>query len=162
MGAKGAAMNLRQIVKQAVTEIDLPPLWLAVFAAMGWGVGQVVPIALPFLPLLGWGLVGLGLILSGLAAGQMVLSRTTFIPRRRPDRLVTGGVFALSRNPIYLADAIILAGLLLIWNAVLAAPLVPAFMMWITHRYIKGEEAWIGAAYGADYAAYAARVRRWL
>lgn len=155
-------MDLHRKLRKALTEIDVPPLWLAVFAALGWGVGQVLPVALPFGAVLGWGLVGLGLILAGVAAAQMVLLRTTFIPRRQPSRLVTGGVFALSRNPIYLADVFILAGLLLVWDAVLAAPLVPVFMVWITYRFIRPEEAWIGAVYGADYAAYAAKVRRWL
>lgn len=143
-------------------EIDIPPLWLAVFAAPGWAVGQVFPLALPHGAALGLVLLALGLGLMGLAAGQMVLARTSFIPRRRPERLVTWGVFALSRNPIYLADALVLAGLLLWWNAVLAAPLVPAFMAFITRRFIRGEEAWIAAAHGAEYAAYRARVRRWL
>ncbi|SOB92881.1 protein-S-isoprenylcysteine O-methyltransferase Ste14 [Rhodobacter sp. JA431] len=155
-------MDLREKLKLALKELELPPMWLAVFAAIGWAVGQIAPLPIPYADWLGYGLVGLGLVISGLAAAQMVLARTTFIPRRQPQRLVTGGIFALSRNPIYLADAFILSGFLLIWDALFAAPLVPAFMAWITHRYIRGEEAWIMAAHGADYAAYCARVRRWL
>lgn len=150
------------MLRQKLAEIDIPPLWLALFAAVGWAVGQIAPLALPYGRAAGLGLVALALLLMGLAGAQMVLARTTFIPRRRPERLVTWGVFALSRNPIYLADALLLSGLLLYWNAVLAAPLVPAFMAFITRRFIRGEEVWIGAAYGEDYAAYRARVRRWL
>lgn len=150
------------MLKEALGQIDIPPAWLALFAAAGWAVGRLAPLDLPYGRGFGLGLVALALLLMGLAAGQMVLARTSFIPRRRPERLVTWGVFALSRNPIYLADAILLSGLLLSWNAVLAAPLVPAFMAFITRRFIRGEEVWIGAAYGADYAAYRARVRRWL
>ncbi|SOC10724.1 methyltransferase family protein [Rhodobacter maris] len=155
-------MNLATTLKLALQEMELPPMWLAVFAALGWAVGQLAPLPIPYAPALGWALVGLGLAISGLAAAQMVRARTTFIPRRQPARLVTNGIFALSRNPIYLADAVILSGLLLIWNALFAAPLVPAFMLWITHRYIRGEEAWIAAAHGEDYARYRARTRRWL
>ncbi|MBZ4021343.1 hypothetical protein CKO11_02560 [Rhodobacter sp. TJ_12] len=155
-------MNLGTKLRLALKEIELPPMWLALFAAVGWGVGQVVPLPIPYAHWVGYGLVALGLVISGLAAAQMVLARTTFIPRRQPQRLVTSGVFALSRNPIYLADALILSGLLLIWNAILAAPLVPAFMVWITRRYIRGEEAWIASAHAEEYAAYRARTRRWL
>lgn len=155
-------MKLATTLKLALKELELPPVWLAIFAALGWGVGQVMPLAIPHAHGFGWGLVALGIGISGLAAGQMVLARTTFIPRRQPARLVTSGIFALSRNPIYLADVFILSGLLLIWDALFAAPLVPLFMLWITHRYIRGEEAWIAAAHGADYARYRARTRRWL
>lgn len=143
-------------------EIDIPPLWLALFAALGWGVGQLAPLHLPFAREVGAGLVALAAALMALAVAQMVLRRTTFIPRRDPAALVTSGAFALSRNPIYLADAMLLSGLLLIWGALLALPLVPAFMVFITRRYILGEEARIGAHFGADYTAYRAKVRRWL
>lgn len=143
-------------------EADIPPLWLALFALASWGIGRLVPLPLPFGRALGGGLIGAAVVLMGLAAAQMAVHRTTVIPRRRPAALVTGGVFALSRNPIYLADAILLAGLDLWWGASLALVLVPVFMAFITRRYIRAEEAWIGAAFGADYAAYRARTRRWL
>lgn len=142
--------------------IDLPPLWLALFAAAGWGVAQIVPVALPGGGLVGRALVGVGLALMATAAAQMVARHTTFIPRRDPAALVTGGAFALSRNPIYLADALVLSGLLILWHGVLALPLVPAFMALITRRFILGEEARIAAHFGADYAAYCSRTRRWL
>jgi protein-S-isoprenylcysteine O-methyltransferase Ste14 len=96
------------------------------------------------------------------AVAQMALRRTTVIPRRDPSALVTGGVYAISRNPIYLADALILAGVVLWADVPLAAPLVPAFMALIQRRFIRGEEARIAAAFGADFAAYAVRTPRWL
>jgi len=148
--------------KRALREIDIPPLWLAIFASAGWAIGQLVPVSVPYGRVIGMGLVGVGLLLMCLAAAQMVLRHTTFIPRRDPAALVTGGIFALSRNPIYLGDAIALTGLLLVWNAVLGLWLVPLFMVFITRRYILGEEAMIGAHFGADYDAYRARTRRWL
>ena len=148
--------------KDALRRIDLPPLWLALFAAGVWLTGRFLPLPLPFTHLPGYALVLCGVALMLVAVAQMVLARTTVIPRRTPGRLVTGGVFAVSRNPIYLADALILAGLVLLWDAALAAPLVPAFMGLITRRYIRGEEVAIATLFGPDYQAYRARVRRWL
>jgi len=142
--------------------LDLPPVWLAVFAAAGWAVGRLAPLGLPFGGGLGAALVAAGLVLMTLAVAQMLGLRTTFIPRRDPSALVTGGVFAISRNPIYLADALVLAGLLIVWQALWAAPLLPAFMWFITRRFIRGEEARIAARFGAVWQAYAARTRRWL
>ncbi len=149
-------------VKNALREIDLPPLWLALFAAAVWAVGWALPLPIPFSHPVGYALVLCGFVLTMVAAAQMVLARTPLIPRRKPGRLVTGGVFALSRNPIYLADALILAGLVLVWDAALAAPLVPAFMALITRRYIRGEEVAIATLFGPEYQAYRARTRRWL
>lgn len=149
-------------VKEALREIDLPPLWLALFAAVVWLTGRALPLPLPFTHPPGYALVLAGVVLTLVAAAQMVLARTPLIPRRKPGRLVTGGVFALSRNPIYLADAMILAGLVLVWDAALAAPLVPAFMALITRRYIRGEEVAIATLFGPEYQAYRARTRRWL
>lgn len=149
-------------LKDVLHRIELPPVWLAVFAAIAWGVGQVVPLALPFAPVLGFALVALGAALMLVSVAQMTRARTTVMPRNTPAKLVTGGVFALSRNPIYLADVLILSGLMLIWHAVLAAPLIAVFMAVITRRFIRGEEAAIAAAHGTEYAAYCARTRRWL
>lgn len=142
--------------------IDLPPVWLALFAALVWLGAQPLQLGLPYGPVAGVGLIVAGLVLMGLAAGQMVLARTSFIPRRNPDALVTGGVFALSRNPIYLGDALVLAGLALWWDALHMIWLVPLFMLFITKRFILGEEARIAARFGPEFTRYTARTRRWL
>ncbi|WP_372838752.1 isoprenylcysteine carboxylmethyltransferase family protein [Phaeovulum sp.] len=142
--------------------LDLPPVWLAGFAAIGWVAGRLWPLALPGGGWLGVALVVVGLVLMFVAAAQMVARHTTFVPRRDPSALVTSGVYALSRNPIYLADALVLAGLLIHWHALWAAPLVPAFMVVIARRFIRDEEARIAAHFGDAWHAYAARTRRWL
>jgi protein-S-isoprenylcysteine O-methyltransferase Ste14 len=92
----------------------------------------------------------------------MAAARTTVIPRRAPAALVTGGVFALSRNPIYLGDALVLAGAILWWDAPLALPLIPAFVAIITRRFILGEEAALARAFGPAWQAWSARVPRWI
>ena len=142
--------------------IDLPPVWLAGFAAAAWAIGQWLPT-----PIAGARAVGVVLILAGgalmaAAAVQMWAMRTTVIPRRDPEAMVTGGVFRLSRNPIYLADALVLCGLILWWSALMALPLIPVFVMLITRRFILGEEARLRARFGTQFDQFAARTRRWL
>ncbi len=92
-------------------EIDFPPVWLAGFAALGGAIGRVVPVVTPVNDILGAALIFAGLALMIVAAGQMLIARTSVIPRRDPDAFVHGGVFRLSRNPIYLADTLLLIGL---------------------------------------------------
>src|SRR5690606_21326364 len=123
-------------------------------------VGQVAP--LPSLPYAGVVLAGLGLALVLAAVMQMVAARTTFVPRRDPDALVSSGLFRVSRNPIYLGDALILVGLCLYWNAVLALPLVIIFVRLISRRFIEGEEAVLRHRFGSAFDTYAKRTRRWI
>ena len=143
-------------------EIDFPPVWLAGFAVIGGLIGRVVPVPTPVNDPLGAALVGVGIVLMLVAAGQMIIARTTLIPRRDPDAFVHGGVFRFSRNPIYLADAVLLAGLYLAWDALIALPLVAVFMAVINRRFILGEEARLMERFGEEYAEYAGRTRRWL
>jgi protein-S-isoprenylcysteine O-methyltransferase Ste14 len=142
--------------------IDLPPVWLLAHLVAAW----VLSIASPALfgvfgDLVGSALVGLGILVTLGAAAQMVLARTTVIPRRNPSSLVTHGLFAWSRNPIYLSDAIILLGAILWLDAVLALPLLAGFVWLIQTRFIKDEEARLAAAFGPEFDLWAARTRRW-
>lgn len=143
-------------------DIDFPPVWLAGFAAVGGVIGRLAPVATPANDTLGAILIVLGLVLMVVAAAQMLIARTTVIPRRDPDALVFGGVFRISRNPIYLADAIVLAGLYIAWDALVALPLVAVFVAIIQRRFILEEEARLSRRFGEEYLAYTARVRRWL
>src|SRR5262245_22046223 len=69
----------------------------------------------------------------------------------RPDRLVTTGVFALSRNPIYVGFALILLGEFLVFpNWVPLIYLVAG--SWLLHRQVLREEAFLRGHYGHDYA----------
>ena len=139
--------------------VDIPPLWLALALAASWGLGRFWPGPSLFWP--GILVIGAGLVLMVVALLSMARARTTFIPRRDPSALVTGGVFGLSRNPIYLADAMILTGAILWWGAWAALPLVPLFMVLITQRFIHDEEARLRAGFGPGYEAWAALVPRW-
>lgn len=143
-------------------EIDFPPVWLAGFAALGGATGRIWPVQTVVNQPLGLFLLFLGLALMIVAAAQMTAARTSVIPRRDPDALVMNGVFRFSRNPIYLGDALLLAGLYLSWDALIALPLVAVFMRVIARRFIHDEETRLSHFFGDAYGDYAARVRRWL
>ncbi|MGD7002600.1 methyltransferase family protein [Corynebacterium halotolerans] len=109
--------------------------------------------------LLGAGAAGLGLG----AVGQFRARGTTVDPVEldRSAALVTGGVFALTRNPMYLA----VTGLLLAHAAhrrSLAALLpVAGFVLVIDRCQIPAEETALARIFGAEYGAYRRRVPRW-
>lgn len=83
------------------------------------------------------------------------------IDTEHPDELVTNGVFAFSRNPIYTAFAFILIGQFLIFsNWILLVFLVTG--AWLFHRQVLLEEGFLKEHYGQEFLDYCRRVRRYL
>lgn len=79
----------------------------------------------------------------------------------KPDKLITSGIFAYSRNPIYVAFWIILLGQFLIFpNWILLVYLGAA--SWLLHRQVLREEEYLSQHYGSEYSDYMSRVRRYL
>lgn len=146
--------------------IDLPPVWLFVFLAGAWWSAAVDPWGLGFggawADLAGGILVGGGLVLMLLAVVEMRKWRTTVVPHREADHLVTSGVFRRSRNPIYAGDVLVLAGLILRWDAVLALPLVPLFVWVIERRFILSEEDRLRRKFRQEFHRYCQKTRRWV
>lgn len=114
--------------------------------------------------LIAW--LGVLLCLAGLAL--LLWSLVSFgksfrvgIDTEQPDRLITNGVFAVSRNPIYVAFMLILLGQFLIFsNWILLVYLVAGVL--VIHRQVLREEEFLKQHYGKDYLAYCSRVRRYL
>jgi protein-S-isoprenylcysteine O-methyltransferase Ste14 len=83
------------------------------------------------------------------------------IDTEHPDKLITSGVFAFTRNPIYVAFAFILLGQFLIFsNWILLIYMVAG--TWLFHRQVLREEEYLKKHYGEEYAEYSNRVRRYL
>ena len=144
--------------------IDLPPFWLLFSLALVWGLDALVPWGIfgPSGRTAGAAVAGIGLFLILGAAAQLAANRTTFIPKRTPSRIVTGGFFRLSRNPIYLGDVLILAGLVLYFDAVLSLVLVPLLLLVLEKRFVVSEENRLRQKFRADFARYCQKTRRWI
>jgi len=78
-----------------------------------------------------------------------------------PDKLITSGVFAFSRNPIYVAFAVILIGQFLIFSNWILLVYIGA-AIWLFHRQVLREEEYLKKHYGMEYAQYCNRVSRYL
>ena len=144
-----------------------PPLVLAVFAGGTVLAARQWPGATVRFP--GQGFVaaflaamGLAVIVAGIIRFRQ--ARTTVNPLKPEEAsaLVDGGVFARTRNPMYLGMALGLAGLA-VWLGHAAGPVMLAgFVGYITRFQIAPEERALRANFGGAFDAYAARVRRWL
>lgn len=156
-----------QGISQMLKWVNIPPVWLAVFIAAAWvqstyfAMGFNFGAANGFVDFLGGLLVGGGLILMALAVYEMRRQHTTVVPHRDADKLVTSGIFKRTRNPIYAGDVLVLAGLILRWEAVLALPLIPIFVWVIERRFIVPEEDRLRRKFRAAFARYCEKTRRW-
>jgi protein-S-isoprenylcysteine O-methyltransferase Ste14 len=151
------------MARRLLRQWESPPTWLALFLALAWAQAQLLPVldAGATGRALGAGLIVAGLAVMALAVTQFRRHRTSVLPRETPVAMIDTGLYRWSRNPIYLADAMILSGAALRWDMG-GLILVPLYMAVILHRFIRGEEAGLRAAFGPAFDAYAARTRRWL
>lgn len=92
----------------------------------------------------------------------LVVGGGTLAPWWPPARLVTTGPFANSRNPIYVAMLLIIAGWAIV-HASRAIATYGAVMLVLFHvRTLWGEEPTLARAFGREWEAYRQRVPRWL
>lgn len=146
--------------------LDVPPVWLLLFIMLSWVQSNYFTYGLDFgdswADLLGGVLIGGGLLLMVLALSEFRRHSTTVNPHGTPERLIQSGIFSRSRNPIYVGDALVLAGLILRFDAVLSLPLIPAFVWVIEKRFILPEEDRLRRLFRTDFARYERKVRRWV
>lgn len=137
-----------------------PPLLVAVAALAAWGLEQVWPLRFA-----GWragaGFALAGLALAGWAAWTMHRAGTGVPTWSRATTVVTHGPFRFSRNPIYVGLIAAMAGVAFWagsgWGLLATATTAAA----IATAVVPKEEAWLRRSFGAVYADYATRVRRW-
>lgn len=122
-------------------------------AGAGPGPAQSILGALLLAGGLGW--MASGLVIFG-------LQRTAVIPNRPARTLVRIGPYRFTRNPMYLGLTWAYVGLSVVMNWAWPLVLLPVVLILLTTLVIRREEAYLRAAFGADYDDYCRRVRRWL
>ena len=78
-----------------------------------------------------------------------------------PDRLVSTGIFAYTRNPMYLGHIIFLIGLTLTLQSWLAALITIGTALWF-HLRVVGDEQKLVERLGDPYVVYLSEVKRWI
>ena len=111
---------------------------------------------------IGAALIAAWALLVVLAMREFRRAGTTPAPTGEVTALVTRGPFRFSRNPMYLSWVLFQTGVALWLSNAWILLLLPAAVALIDRLVIAGEEAYLAQKYGAEYAGYAQRVRRWL
>ncbi len=144
------------------------PLHCLLAFAAGAGLQHLLGLPVPQPPLrealhvAGTVLANAGLVLALWCFALFARRRTTILPGAAPARLVLGGPYRVSRNPIYLSLVLAYAGLALMLDRPWALLLLPLPVAVMQCAIIPFEERQLRQRFGAEYAAYAAGTRRWL
>jgi protein-S-isoprenylcysteine O-methyltransferase Ste14 len=109
---------------------------------------------------------GLVLILAGqglrvLTIGWAYIERGGAHGKVSANRLVTQGMYAYCRNPMYLGNILLVGGFLLLFGRVIPGIVGLAFCCFFYAAIVACEEAFLHLKFGEEFAAYRARVPRW-
>lgn len=150
-------------------ELKIPPPAVALLvAAAMWGIAMTMGVPIEVADLVRYAvaatiaLAGACISLAGVIGFRR--ARTTVNPMQpaKASALVTAGIYGFTRNPMYLGLLLVL----LAWAVFLASAWAlvgpVAFVLYISRFQIAPEERVLATLFGAAYAQYAARVRRWL
>ena len=96
------------------------------------------------------------------AMRTLARANTTIRPDKASTQLVTSGAFSFSRNPIYLANTLIMLGAALIAGIAWFIPLALIAAFLTQKLAIEGEEKHLALRFGKKYQNYRKRVRRWI
>ncbi len=144
-----------------------PPLIFAAGLALGIAADALLHPPATGLPALARTLLAAGLAAAGVAFALGAVTRfrragTNVQPYKPTTAIVSTGVYALSRNPIYVAMAMVYLAATLLLDSVACLVLLLPVLLAVRTGVIAREERYLAGKFGAPYVDYMARVRRWL
>jgi len=145
----------------------VPPVIFLVFTLAMWAISLITPqtevldshgIIIPAL------FVAAGVSLMLVSALAFSKAKTTMDPREpeKTSALLTGGSYRFSRNPLYVANLLILLGWGFYLSNLYALILIVGFVLYINRFQIIPEERALQTRFGDQFLAYKAKVRRWI
>jgi protein-S-isoprenylcysteine O-methyltransferase Ste14 len=149
-------------------ELKVPPLAVVgLTAALMWLASRAVPafaIAFPARNVLAVGLAvtGAATIILGVLSFRRAKTTVNPMAPSSSSSLVRSGVYALTRNPMYLGFLLMLLGWAIFLSNAIAFLFLPAFILYMNRFQIEPEERALTSLFGQEFVAYRSRVRRWL
>ena len=118
--------------------------------------------AAPGIQIGGGTLITTGILLLITSFWRFLISKNTLIPIKPAQSLQTSGIYAFSRNPMYLGLLCLYVGIAIFKGNMWTIILAPVVILIIQAYVIKKEEQYLMRAFGEQYMTYAKKVRRWI
>jgi protein-S-isoprenylcysteine O-methyltransferase Ste14 len=145
-----------------------PPFLFVIGLLVGWMLDRYwyqLPLSRfggTAVEILGWILVALGVILAGWGMVTFRRAKTAIRPDRSASQLVIHGPYRFTRNPMYTGLTVEYLGVAALLDSGWSIIVLPIVLLVLVRTVISREERYLNGAFGADYGAYRARVRRWI
>jgi len=142
-----------------------PPLIFLSLLLVTFGVHQIYPVGLGIsqgAKYTGLAVAIVAMVVLLLTAIAFLRAKTSIEPWKPTTKIITTGLYAYSRNPIYVAFCLVPIGLGIFINSfwILISFLPSAVLVYCIA--IKKEEAYLEVKFGEEYLRYKRKVRRWL
>src|SRR5690606_30338946 len=111
---------------------------------------------------IGLGVTVLGQLIRGATISLAYIVRGGKDKKVYADQLVTNGIFAHCRNPLYVGNILMLIGVGILVNSLLYLLVFIPLFLFIYQAIVLAEERFLSHKFGSQFDAYAKRVHRWL
>ena len=157
-------MNIENDEKGAAVKFP-PPLVFLIFLLAAYGVQHFWPIGIGIssgFKYIGVGVIMLGVCIVILASLSFKRAKTNIEPWKPTTKIISTGIYAYSRNPIYVGFFLILIGIGIFLNSFwILISFIPSAVL-IYYIAIKKEEVYLEKKFGEEYIHYKNKVRRWV
>ncbi|NGP87667.1 methyltransferase family protein [Fodinibius halophilus] len=150
-------------------KLKIPPaIVTGIFVGLMWSIdyffNEVGFLGLPWHNIIAEIILAIGVLFGVLSLYQFYRNTTSVDPQNldKAANLVTGGVYKVSRNPMYVAFLLLLVAYSLVLQNILSLFCVPLFIGYLNKYQIKPEEKALLEKFGDEYREYLQEVRRWL
>lgn len=167
MSTKGTSDDAPDHAPDHANVIAPPPLIFAVPLIAGLAVHYLVggmDMGLPALVRWPVGLFAIlaGAVMVGLAVEHFTRAQTNPEPWKPTTAIVSDGIYAYTRNPMYLGMALAYAGIAVLWDCWFTLALLLLALVIIHFGVIKREERYLERKFGGEYVVLKKRTRRWV
>ncbi len=142
-----------------------PPLIFLFFLLAAYGLQHFWPISIGSssgLKYIGGGVIALGIGIVVLVAQSFKRAETNIEPWKPTTKIISTGIYAYSRNPIYTGFCLVLIGIGIFLNSFwILISFIPSAIL-VNHVAIKKEEKYLEKKFREEYMLYKNKVRRWL
>ncbi len=144
-----------------------PPVYALVTAGVMWWLDKTLPLVIWLdnsLNITGLVIIAIAALLDLWSLGLFVRSKTTVNPMKpaNANELVLGGLYKITRNPMYLGMLMALGGWWIYLGSLSPLFMLPVFVWLLTVQQIIPEETVLEEKFGTEYLNYKQRVRRWI
>jgi len=144
-----------------------PPVIYVLFFFLSFLLQRILPVdssSLKTCPAMiaGWTLIGLNFILTVPAIWKFIRSKNTLVTVKPANSLQTKGIYAATRNPMYLGLLFLYSGIAVFKGNWWTFILIPFLVFAIRFFVIRKEEDYLDRAFGSEYGLYKQKVRRWI